>query len=85
MEAVIPTTVRGASDLSSVDALWTLIMQQGKGTRRALTERMLTADVETAEQILLKSSIHRGWQQVKAMEKNDQTKGTLQDLIDSLR
>ena len=50
-----------------------------------LTERLLTDDIELSEQLLLKASIERGWQQVKAMETDGGNGGTLQDLIDELK
>ena len=49
------------------------------------SERLLSEDIELAEQLVLKASIERGWQQVKTMEADDSAKGTLQDLIDELK
>ena len=71
--------------VSSVDALWALIIRQPKSIRKTLTERLLTADIEVAEQLLLKASIEKGWQQVKAMQQNEAPSDSLQDLIDELR
>ena len=77
--------VNSVASLSSVDALWALIMQQGKNTRRILTERLMAADVESAEQLLLRASVRRGWEQVQAMEQSGiYNNGTLQNLIDEL-
>ena len=73
-----------AVGVSSIDALWALIMQQAKSTRRALTERLMAADMESAEQLLLKASIRRGWEQVQTMEQTGKDNGTLQSLIDEL-
>ena len=70
-----------SSGVSSVDASWSLIMQQAKSTRRILTERLMASDMEGAEQMLLKASIRRGWEQVQAMKQSGTHKGTLQDLI----
>ncbi|MBQ7061717.1 MAG: hypothetical protein IJM88_00315 [Bacteroidales bacterium] len=50
-----------------------------------LTERLLSDDIELAEQLLLKASLERGWQQVKAMEADGAASGSLQDLIDDLK
>lgn len=71
--------------VSSIDALWALIMQQAKSTRRVLTERLMAADMESAEQLLLKASMRRGWEQVQAMERTGKNNGTLQNLIDELK
>ena len=79
---VIASTVGESGKVSTVEALWSLIAGQNKSIRRELTERLLTDDIELAEQLLLKASIERGWQQVKAMEADGCTDGTLQDLID---
>ena len=85
MESTIASTIGKSGKVSTVDALWSLIAGQNKSTRRELTERLLTDDIELAEQLLLKASIERGWQQVKAMEADGSTGGTLQDLIDELK
>ena len=85
METVVTPNVGGLGKVSTADALWSLIAGQNKSTRRALTERLLSDDIEFAEQLLLKTSIERGWQQVKAMEAEDNEHGTLQDLIDELK
>ena len=85
MESTIASTVGKSGKVSTVDALWSLIAGQNKSTRRELTERLLTDDIELAEQLLLKASIERGWQQVKSMEANGNTSGSLQDLIDELK
>ena len=85
MESSTAYTISKSSKVSTVDALWSLIAGQNKSTRRELTERLLTDDIELAEQLLLKASIERGWQQVKAMEANGSTDGSLQDLIDELK
>ena len=70
--------------MSSTDALWTLIMNQPKATRRILTERLLSEDLETGERLLLKASIERGWQQVKELQQSGKNKSSLQDLITEL-
>lgn len=70
--------------MSSTDALWTLIMNQSKATRRILTERLLSEDIETGERLLLKASIERGWQQVKELQQSGKNKSSLQDLITEL-
>lgn len=70
--------------MSSTDALWTLIMNQPKATRRILTERLLSEDIETGERLLLKASIERGWQQVKELQQSGKNKSSLQDLITEL-
>lgn len=70
--------------MSSTDALWTLIMNQSKATRRILTERLLSEDLETGERLLLKASIERGWQQVKELQQSGKNKSSLQDLITEL-
>ena len=85
MESTIASTIGKSGKVSTVDALWSLIAEQNKSTRRELTERLMTDDIELAEQLLLKASIERGWQQVKAMEADGSTGGTLQDLIDELK
>ena len=85
MESTIASTIGKSGKVSTVDALWSLIAGQNKSTRRELTERLLTDDIELAEQLILKASIERGWQQVKAMEADGSTGGTLQDLIDKLK
>lgn len=85
MKSTIASTVGKSGKVSTVDALWSLIAGQNKSTRRELTERLLTDDIELAEQLLLKASIERGWQQVKSMEANGNTNGSLQDLIDELK
>lgn len=70
--------------MSSTDALWTLIMNQPKTTRRILTERLLSEDIETGERLLLKASIERGWQQVRELQQSGKNKSSLQDLITEL-
>ena len=70
--------------MSSADALWTLIMNQSKATRRILTERLLSEDLETGERLLLKASIERGWQHVKELQQSGKNKSSLQDLITEL-
>ena len=85
METVITPTVGKSGRVSAADALWSLIAGQSKSTRRALTERLLTDDIDLSEHLLLKASIERGWQQVKAMETDGSNGGTLQDLIDELK
>lgn len=84
MESVtIPNLDSGR--VSTVDALWSLIAGQTKSTRRALIERLLSDDIKLAEQLMLKASIERGWQQVKAMQTDGGNSGTLQDLINEIR
>ena len=79
------TTYKSTSlSVSSADALWALIQKQSKSTRRTLTERLLVSDLEMGEQLLLKASIDRGWQQVKSMQQTGRHSGTLQDLINEL-
>lgn len=85
MEAVITPNVSNSGRVSAADALWSLIAGQTKSTRRALTERLLSDDIELAEQLVLKASIERGWQQVKAMQADVSNSGSLQDLIDEMR
>ncbi len=84
MESVITPDISQSGKVSAVDALWSLIAGQTKSTRRALTERLLSDDIELAEQLLLKASIERGWQQVKAMQADGNDSGSLQDLIDEM-
>ena len=50
-----------------------------------LTERLLSSDLEMGEQLLLKASIERGWEQVKVMRQTGCHSGTLQDLINELK
>lgn len=85
METIVSPNISNSGKVSAADALWSLIAGQPKSTRRALTERLLSDDIELAEQLVLKASIERGWQQVKAMETNGGNGGTLQDLIDELK
>ena len=68
MESAVPPNIGNSGKVSAADALWSLIAGQPKSTRRALTERLLSDDIELAEQLVLKASIEHGWQQVKAME-----------------
>lgn len=75
---------RTIGTVSSADALWALIMAQPKNTRRTLTERLLSEDIEAGEKLLLKASIERGWQQVTDMHRNGHSQGELQDLINEL-
>ena len=85
MEAVITPDFGKSGRVSTADALWSLIAVQTKSTRRALTEKLLSDDIELAEQLVLKASIERGWQQVKAMQTDGSNNGSLQDLIDEMR
>lgn len=85
METVIAPTIGKSGRVTAADALWSLIAGQSKSTRRVLTERLLSDDIELAEQLLLKASLERGWQQVKAMEADGAASGSLQDLIDDLK
>ena len=85
METVIAPTIGKSGRVTAADALWSLIAGQSKSTRRVLTERLLSDDIELAEQLLLKTSLERGWQQVKAMEADGAASGSLQDLIDDLK
>ena len=79
--AISTTTNTG---VSSAEALWALIQKQSKNTRRAIAERLIVSDLEMSEQLLLKASIQRGWQQVKSMHQTGHNSGTLQDLINEL-
>ena len=85
METIVSPNISNSGKVSAADALWSLIAGQPKSTRRALTERLLSDDIELAEQLVLKASIERGWQQAKTMEADGSTKGTLQDFIDELK
>lgn len=85
MESVVSHNIGVSGRVSAADALWSLIARQTKSTRRALTERLLSDDIELAEQLVLKASIERGWQQVKAMQADGSNIGSLQDLIDEMR
>lgn len=79
-----PTTSQ-YTKVSSADALWALILRQPKSTRRTLAERLLKDDLKMAEELVLKVSIEKGWQQVKAMQEKGTATNSLQDLIDELR
>ena len=79
------TSVSSNASISSADALWALISKQAKSTRRLLTEKLLASDIVTAEQLLLKTSIERGWKQVQSMKQKGQKAPSLQDLIEDLR
>ena len=83
MKTLSSSTI-SAQGVSSPDALWALIQKQSKQTRRILTERLLSSDLELGEQLLLKASIERGWEQVKAMRQTGHHTETLQNLIDEL-
>ena len=83
MKTLSSSTI-AAQSVSSTDALWALIQQQSKNTRRALAERLLSSDLEMGEQLLLKASIERGWEQVKSMQQTDRHMDTLQDFINEL-
>ena len=85
METVPTPNINKSGKVSVTDALWSLIKGQSKSTRRALTERLLAEDIELAEQLLLKASIERGWQQVKSMQADGSKGCSLQDLIDEMR
>lgn len=74
----LPRSTNVPQGVSSVDALWALIQQQSKNTRRTLTERLLSSDLELGEQLLLKASIERGWEQVKSIRQADCHADTLQ-------
>ncbi len=84
METIVSPNHVGSGKVSVADALWSLIAGQTKSTRRALAEKLLSDDIELAEQLVLKASIERGWQQVKAMQAAGSNNGSLQDLIDEL-
>lgn len=81
----LPSSTTSVQGVSSVDALWALIQKQSKNARRMLTERLLSSDLEMGEQLLLKASIERGWEQVKVMRQTGCHSGTLQDLINELK
>ena len=81
---VLSNPITSVKNVSSADALWTLIQKQSKNTRRTLIERLLSSDLEMGEQLLLKASIERGWEQVKAMCQTEHNAGNLQDLINEL-
>ncbi len=85
METVPTPNINKSGKVSVTDALWLLIEGQSKSTRRALTERLLAEDIELAEQLLLKASIERGWQQVKSMQADGSKGCSLQDLIDEMK
>ena len=82
METVPTPNINKSGKVSVTDAL---IEGQSKSTRRALTERLLAEDIELAEQLLLKASIERGWQQVKSMQTDGNNGCSLQDLIDEMK
>lgn len=84
METLSRSTITAQGGVSSADALWALILQQSKNTRRTLVERLLSSDLKMVEQLLLKASIERGWEQVKSMQQTGLHTDTLQDLINEL-
>ena len=45
----------------------------------------MSDDIELAGHLLLKASIERGWQQVKAMQENGGMGDSLQNLIDEMK
>lgn len=57
MDAELTPDISQPGKISATDALWSLITQQTKSTRRALTERMLYDNIELAEKLLQKASI----------------------------
>lgn len=60
MDAELTPEISQPGKISATDALWSLIAQQTKSTRRALTERLLYDNIELAEKLLQKASIKRG-------------------------
>ena len=50
MESAVSPNIGNSGKVSAADALWSLIAGQPKSTRRALTERLLSEDIELAEQ-----------------------------------
>ncbi|MBO7624138.1 MAG: hypothetical protein J6S82_02395 [Bacteroidales bacterium] len=85
MESLIAQNISKQKGISAADALWSLIAAQSKSTRRVLTEKLVSDDIELAEHLLLKASIERGWQQVKAMQENGGMGDSLQNLIDEMK
>lgn len=67
MNTIAPTISNSITDVSLVDALWTLIQSQTKSVRKALAKRILEENTTKAQQKMVKESLtkaieelHRG-------------------------
>ena len=62
MIATIPSQ---PTEISTVDALWTLIQSQKKTVRKALTKRLLAEDAKTkAQKAMVKESLTRAFDEL---------------------
>ncbi len=57
MNTIAPTISNSITDVSLVDALWTLIQSQTKSVRKALAKRILEENTTKAQQKMVKESL----------------------------
>ena len=64
---MITTIEQKATEMSTVDALWTLIQGQTKAVRKALTQRLLAEQDKTkAQKAMVKESLTRAFDELHA-------------------
>jgi ATP-dependent DNA ligase len=62
---MITTIEQKATEMSTVDALWTLIQGQTKAVRKALTQRLLAEQEQTkAQKKMVKDSLTRAFDEL---------------------
>ena len=64
---MITTIEQNTTEMSTVDALWTLIQGQTKAVRKALTKRLLAEQDKTkAQKAMVKDSLTRAFDELHA-------------------
>ena len=75
--------------ISTVDALWTLILNQKQSVRKALVRRLMETEIyadETArQQAYICSTIEKGWKEVKSSMKEGRSLKSADDLLAELQ
>ena len=66
MNTIAPTISSSMTDVSLVDALWTLIQSQTKSVRKALAKRILEENTTKAQQKMVKESLTKAIEELHA-------------------
>jgi len=73
-----------------LDALWTLIKNQGRQVQSILLDRLSSlfendvTEVETSQHLYVKESLHRAFENMRKAEANGGEEQTLDDFLDEL-
>ena len=63
---MITTAQSQTPEISTVDALWTLIQSQSKRVRQALIKKLLAEHMANAQQKMVKESLTRAFEELHA-------------------